>query len=242
MLKFVDMLEAVLPIDDPVVDTTGLVRRLSRIAGHFGFRHTSYMAIAARADGNVEIEYFTTYPEAWTRRYLEKGYQAIDPVVDLTRNRVVPLDWGAIDVGLEPVREFFGEAREFGIGRQGLSMPIRGPHHEAALFSVTVDCGDDEWVSLHADVAPFLPILGHEVHKIASEILRRPSPGGEIGLSRREIECLKWASMGKTTWETARILAISERTVKFHLTGAAHRLDCSNKTHAVSRAIRLGLI
>jgi DNA-binding CsgD family transcriptional regulator len=36
-------------------------------------------------------------------------------------------------------------------------------------------------------------------------------------LSNREIEVLKWAALGKTSWEMSMILEISERTVNFHL-------------------------
>ncbi|WP_204269529.1 helix-turn-helix domain-containing protein, partial [Citrobacter freundii] len=49
-----------------------------------------------------------------------------------------------------------------------------------------------------------------------------PDPAVTIGaagaaLSERELECLRWVSLGKTAWETATIMGRSQRTVEFHL-------------------------
>lgn len=61
-------------------------------------------------------------------------------------------------------------------------------------------------------------------------------------ITQREIECLQWASIGKTAWEISMILGISERTVGFHLSNAATKLQANNRTHAVSIALKKGLI
>ncbi|MBY3123131.1 helix-turn-helix domain-containing protein [Rhizobium laguerreae] len=37
-----------------------------------------------------------------------------------------------------------------------------------------------------------------------------------LSLSPREKECLLWIAQGKTSWETAVIMGISENTVAFH--------------------------
>ncbi|MGD8937457.1 MAG: helix-turn-helix transcriptional regulator, partial [Thiogranum sp.] len=47
---------------------------------------------------------------------------------------------------------------------------------------------------------------------------------------------------GKTTWETSRILRISERTVTFHLQNVQGKLGVSNRQQAVARAVSLGII
>jgi len=66
------------------------------------------------------------------------------------------------------------------------------------------------------------------------------SPGSP--LLGREIECLRWAAVGKTKWETGECLGISERTVKFHLDQARHKLNCLNVTQAVAKALAIGII
>ena len=61
-------------------------------------------------------------------------------------------------------------------------------------------------------------------------------------LSPRQTECLRWASLGKTSKETALILGVSERTVNFHLCGAFEKLAVHSKHAAVAKALSLGLL
>lgn len=63
-----------------------------------------------------------------------------------------------------------------------------------------------------------------------------------VSITDREIECLKWTASGKTSAEIAVILDLSENTVNHYLSTASHKLDTTNKTHTVAKAIRLGLL
>ena len=61
-------------------------------------------------------------------------------------------------------------------------------------------------------------------------------------LTRREIQCLKWAAAGKTDAEISEIVAISLPTVRFHVTNAARKLQVTGRSQAVQRAATLGYI
>lgn len=61
-------------------------------------------------------------------------------------------------------------------------------------------------------------------------------------LSKRETECLTWVASGKTAWEVAQILSISESTVIFHIENAKKKLTAVTVTHAVALAVGRGLI
>jgi LuxR family quorum-sensing system transcriptional regulator SolR len=63
-----------------------------------------------------------------------------------------------------------------------------------------------------------------------------------VRLGGREIEVLKWIMAGKSAWETGAIMAISERTVRHHLTNIYKKLDVVNSTQAVAEAIRSGIL
>jgi DNA-binding CsgD family transcriptional regulator len=69
-----------------------------------------------------------------------------------------------------------------------------------------------------------------------------PVPLKKINLTEREKECLLWAAEGKTGWEIANIVSISERTVTFHLQNASQKLGVVNRRQAISRALSMGLI
>lgn len=63
-----------------------------------------------------------------------------------------------------------------------------------------------------------------------------------IPLTGRELQCLAWVSRGKTSWETATILGLSERTVNFHLCNASRKLNVYGRQACVAQAIHLGLL
>jgi LuxR family quorum-sensing transcriptional regulator LasR len=63
-----------------------------------------------------------------------------------------------------------------------------------------------------------------------------------VRLSPRQREVLTWSAEGKTTWETSVIIQCTEATVNYHLRQVIRKLEATNKTHAVSRALHLGLI
>jgi NarL family two-component system response regulator YdfI len=61
-------------------------------------------------------------------------------------------------------------------------------------------------------------------------------------LTRREREVLQMLASGVGNKEIAAQLAISEHTVKFHVTSILGKLGAASRTEAVALAIRLGLI
>ncbi|MGQ3890133.1 helix-turn-helix transcriptional regulator [Legionella sp. CNM-1927-20] len=61
-------------------------------------------------------------------------------------------------------------------------------------------------------------------------------------LTQREIDILFWAANGKTSSETALILNISQATVNDYRKSSIKKLNCSNITHAVFEAIKLGYL
>lgn len=67
-------------------------------------------------------------------------------------------------------------------------------------------------------------------------------PDGLVRLTRREIQCLKWAANGKTDSEIAEIVKISMPTVRFHMRNAADKLGVIGRPQAVHRAAVLGYI
>jgi DNA-binding NarL/FixJ family response regulator len=61
-------------------------------------------------------------------------------------------------------------------------------------------------------------------------------------LTAREIDVLELVSEGLSNKQIADRLEISDQTVKFHLASIAGKLGAANRTDAVGRAVRLGLI
>jgi DNA-binding CsgD family transcriptional regulator len=62
------------------------------------------------------------------------------------------------------------------------------------------------------------------------------------GLTRREIQCLKWAAAGKTDSDIAELVRIATPTVRFHLKNAAAKLGVAGRCQAVREAAALGYV
>jgi PAS domain S-box-containing protein len=79
--------------------------------------------------------------------------------------------------------------------------------------------------------------------QMAKELFHTPKSSSTSPiLSLREKEILGWVMQGKSTWDIATILDISERTVKFHIDSTMKKLSAVNRTHAVVIALRDELI
>lgn len=61
-------------------------------------------------------------------------------------------------------------------------------------------------------------------------------------LTERELEVLKLIVRGRSNKEIASDMAISERTVKFHLVGVFEKLKVLDRTQAAIEAVRHGLV
>ncbi len=61
-------------------------------------------------------------------------------------------------------------------------------------------------------------------------------------LSDRELSVITWLKYGKTSWEVARILDITENTVNFHIKNIKRKLNATNRQHAVAIAIAKGIL
>lgn len=61
-------------------------------------------------------------------------------------------------------------------------------------------------------------------------------------LSKREIECLRWAALGKTDMEIGDIISRSRATVRFHIHNASLKLNAVNRCQTLFKAAQLGYI
>jgi len=87
-----------------------------------------------------------------------------------------------------------------------------------------------------------------EIHRRCAGLLSAlietaQSPAGDRpAMSNRELDCLRLTADGRTSEEIAEMLGLSTHTATQYLTSAAQKLDAVSRTHAVAKALRLGLI
>lgn len=235
-------LEATLD-DIAAADTSDGVSAILRcIADRYGMKTVAYLGTGSldRKVPHREPYVAVTYPPEWVERYRGQDYLRIDPVIQTGLRRLLPVDWDEFEASDQKLRQFFGEAHEFGLGRRGISFPVHGHRGDRALFSVTADLSSREWEWARRTAFRHFPIIASHLHDavLRTEGISRKQPH----LSRREVECLRWTSEGKTVWECGVILGISSHTARCYLESARHKLGASSNTHAVSIALKSGLL
>jgi DNA-binding NarL/FixJ family response regulator len=65
---------------------------------------------------------------------------------------------------------------------------------------------------------------------------------GPWSLTQRELEVLQLLAEGATNSEISQRLYISPKTTKNHLAAIFQKLDVTNRTHALVRAVVMGLV
>jgi DNA-binding NarL/FixJ family response regulator len=89
--------------------------------------------------------------------------------------------------------------------------------------------------------------FGHSIYLAANHVHESASEAGPRdleprGLTRREIEILRLAAEGMANGEIAKLLWVTEQTVKFHLSNVYRKLDVTNRTEASRWAQLHGLL
>ncbi|MDA9545609.1 transcriptional regulator [Bradyrhizobium sp. CCBAU 45321] len=187
----------------------------------------SYFAyLAPQSSINDTPRLISTYPSRWTAHYLRCRYQSIDPVIRQVLQTPEPFHWGVdfpLRVASTAERQLLEEAAYFGI-RFGFTVPIYDGEDPVAALTFAADqkrSQFDKFVDTHARALQLLAMYfhAHVSRKFANERIFAATR-----LSPREVECLEWASQGKSAWEIGCILGISRNTVTSYLENAKEKL------------------
>lgn len=207
----------------------------------WGLHNVAYAALNMPTPGASRPLLSVTYSPDWQKHYAQSGYVDLDPIVRSGLGGILPIDWTEIDRSDPIIRKFFGEAQELDVGANGLSVPIRGRMGEFALFTITSNESPAGWRAMKRELLRDLMVVAFNFHAAALRSCG-VAEEGPVHIPLREASCLRWKALGKTNEEIGRILGISSHTVRFHLESARARLNTTNTTHTVAKALALGLI
>ena len=208
----------------------------------YGVEHILYARLESPVCTHESCFIQGTYTDEWLRHYFDNDYLMIDPVNRLGLTEIQPFDWRDIKKESKLVRQIFDESIEFGLGKQGLTIPMENLRGERALLNINADMTDREWNALKPQILREMHIVGHFLHHTSSKQIDVMTKTNSFKLSNREVECLKWAASGKSVWETSVIISMSERAVRYHLDQARRKLQCTTKMQTVAKAVALEII
>lgn len=223
---------------------------LSTTFNELGFKHVTYhVARSSGVTGSSRLPYIiSNYPDSWVTHYFREHYLDDDPVVSRFLRDRRPFMWsqlGGLDDLSRHQRRLFDEARDAGL-TGGITVPIHGRAGVAALSAIPDGSAREAEAAINRN-QQLLRLIGLPYHMAACSALLEKSLTGDSSrrrslLSPREREVLQWTAKGKSTWEIAVVLGISEKSVEFHMEAAKRKLQVFNRTHAVAKAIMLDLL
>lgn len=124
---------------------------------------------------------------------------------------------------------------------EGFTIPVCVPGRRFAFVTALDPKGPTQGEADPRDGVELIKLIAHffDNHVIAAAAGMRQNC---VVLSARERECLLWSAKGKTVEDIGAIIGISVETVRVYMKRVIAKLDAANKTHAVAKAIHLGLV
>ncbi len=180
-----------------------------------------------------------SYPSDWLYAYCKNAYAAVDPVLRSLPTALPSQSWAQTYSTARSRKqlEFIEEARSFGL-THGITTGLLDHKRGFATF-FSFAGGDARGTARYRGL---LEYLAPYLHRVLMAGTHTSMPERGKGLSPREMTVLLWMKEGKTNWEIARIVGVTERTVRFHVESIFTKLDASSRTQAVAVAMEHGLL
>ncbi|WP_421695114.1 helix-turn-helix transcriptional regulator [Aestuariivirga sp.] len=229
-------------VQEPFADEAECASFLRTARDRLGVLNLSYWFLGSSSAVPDRMTWYSTYDQTYTAIYMRDFSPLRDRAFQLSFTRLLPLDWEEARAGDQTVEHIHQLAERFGIGRHGISIPIRDTGLGDALFSINFDCDSVQWGQLRREMANEAHLFGHYYHQRMKRLLGAPAPSTAFDLSPREREVLQWAAEGMTAGQTARLLKVSESAVNLYAARAMSKLRARTKTQAVAIAVRNKLL
>jgi LuxR family transcriptional regulator, quorum-sensing system regulator CviR len=180
-----------------------------------------------------------SYSNDWLYSYGMKGYAGVDPVLKSLLSSFKTQTWKQTYAKTSSPKqlEFIEEARSAGLTHGITTGMLERDRGFATFFSFAG--GDADGTQRFTRL---LEYLLPSIHRVLIANTYTPLSNRVKGLSPREMTVLMWMKEGKTNWEIAQIVGVTERTVRFHVEGIFAKLDAKSRTQAVAVAMEHGLL
>jgi len=216
-------------------DIVRFLRKVTEIYGMRAFLVTRMPGMTTHTLQSTSV--ISSWPTDLMARYDQASLIAGSPVLTRLRASTVPFT-----VDLDTTADVSDRRPEV------LALMTAHNMQRFAVFPVADPEGQRGVVSFYGD-RPILneqemmelSLLSIHIFDRLYQISRSSQKPGE-GLTEREIDCLNWTAAGKTSAEISEILGLSEHTVNHYLNRATRKLDTVNRTQAVAKALRTGII
>jgi DNA-binding CsgD family transcriptional regulator len=256
MLRFVDFKDArfsstvlapnhLKPLIDAARKGHELHPVVTEIVQQLGFdSFTCAFSTTPRPDRNAQLYVFTTLAREWTQRYDEAAYVEIDPRIQLVNDRSTILIWNGQDFygRSDRLDQFLRDAAKHNL-RSSACFTLHDVNHNGVMISYNSGKIRLDSQAIERNLGTLYAFGTHFHDEFMRLIVRKGLPSRLQGamLTRREIEVLRMVARGHTSQDIGIKLAITPRTVKFHMDSARTKMCAANRQEAVALAVKAGL-
>lgn len=187
--------------------------------------------------------FYSSVTDSWPSYYCKHLIED-DPTVYYCHHNVLPLVWAAQKdfKALQKINPRMAWAMvDFGLAGF-VTIPTHGANTALSGFRFAIT---KENVLTRSDIdnqLPLMSLLSTFMHEALSRLLELDKKSGNIRLTSREKEILRWVATGSSTWAVSEKLHISENTVLTHMKSVHAKLGVKTRQHAVAKALSLNLI
>ncbi|MNM77917.1 Regulatory protein SdiA [compost metagenome] len=209
-------------------------------ARNLGYKFCGFSITSNSVGVDSSAVNLNNFPHEWNTQYEKNNATQIDPIVAHCNHSTLPVLWSEELFSRTPwlwqllqqhgLQHGWSQAIFDEETGQRSILSLARSHCPISAYELYEHLGFSVFISrhLHALALGMQPI--------------KPARPQAPPLSRRELEVLKLSADGKTAYEIARILSLSERTINFHVQRAIEKLGVNNKIAAVIAAARSGAI
>jgi DNA-binding NarL/FixJ family response regulator len=223
--------------------TAGLLSVLEAV----GANKFACLYLRREGGGLVIDRSISNLPRGWQEQYLERGYDATDPVFQGVVRGGACGYWDELTRGLvlgRSSREVMGEAQKFEM-REGFTKRVT---LDTGGVAVVMAAGSQlaHSPSARAAMRMSFDVFANEATRMMNspmDTVRSPvSDALKLNLSRTQLKVLNMRSEGLTNRQVAMHMGRHEKTVECHVTEIIRRLGARNMIDAIRIAQKLKLI
>jgi DNA-binding CsgD family transcriptional regulator len=192
------------------------------------------------SDRDRTVFYIIDWPESWRRFYVGSGLVHRDPLIDALAFRTEPFTWSDLradnrflKLGSQAIERAAAEG-----WREGLIVPVPNKGSRVGLISLAGHKNITD-----PDVRAFLSIISFCLHGHARTLVAQDGFAlPPVGLTAREIECLRLVARGLSDGPIAEALGVARSTAHEFIEKAKGRLKTRTRAEMVAVAVSLGII
>lgn len=203
-----------------------------------GFEYYHFVYRQVLPFSQARMRSISNYPLLWRKRYAEREYGAIDPLVSHIMNSDELLQWD--EHLFRDVPELWIDLQRHGLCH-GVTRSIPGGVQGRGVLSMArslPEISQNELTQQRERIGQLTQLI----HSVFSRKSLDDAASSLPGLSPREAEVMRWTADGKSARDIAEILDLSKNTIDFHIKNIVNKMGAPNKTAAAILAASLGMI